>query len=70
MASAATARHTWNDQFRLSFQEIEVNSLEEGATALMYACQQENVEQLISILKKKVSWSQFKLSKFSRKMMK
>ena len=55
MASAATARPTWNDQFRLSFQEIEVCSLEEGATALMYACQQENVEQLTAILKKKVS---------------
>ncbi|XP_065211635.1 ankycorbin-like isoform X2 [Planococcus citri] len=52
MASAATARHSWNDQFRLSFQEIEISS-SEGATALMYACQQENVEQLIAILKKK-----------------
>ncbi len=53
--AAATMTRNWSDQFRSSFQEIEVNPLEEGATALMYACQQENLEQLQTILKKKVS---------------
>lgn len=53
--ATATATRNWSDQFRSSFQEIEINPLEEGATALMYACQQENVEQLQSILRKKVS---------------
>lgn len=54
MATATTNRNWSSERFHSNFQEIEVNPLEEGATALMYACQQENVEHLQSILKKKV----------------
>lgn len=42
-------------QFRSSFQEIKFDSTAEGVTLLMYACQQENVEQLRLILEKNVS---------------